>query len=87
MGGDISFTGAEVVLITGIVGAMATPITILFWALIGSLNSRIKREQELLDALRPVVERVAVALETEISQSKFLREQLEKSLQRTAAGM
>lgn len=82
--GDVSFTASEIGVITAILTAMATPIGVLFWALLSSMRERIKREQELVDRLAPGLDRVSLALEQEIAQSKFLREQLEKRLERSA---
>jgi hypothetical protein len=67
LGSDISFSAAEIALITLLLGTLATPIGILFWQLDKSrkeqisqaeksADDRVARERELTDKMLPGVE-------------------------------
>lgn len=66
MGSDISFSAAEIALIVALLGAVTTPLGILFWRYDASLKAqvtqaeknaddKVKRERELTDQMLPAV--------------------------------
>ncbi len=79
---DVSFTAPEVALITVLLAALATPLSVLFYALRGSYLDRITDAHEALtesrrrnDELRPSIEKLSDSVR---EQSVLIRQLLDR---------
>jgi Mg2+/Co2+ transporter CorB len=80
--GDVSFTPAEIAVISALLTALCTPLAILFTALRGSYLDRIKERGEALteaqkrmDEFRPAIEHLTEAVR---EQSRLIERMVDR---------